>query len=64
MLTATGLTGHHREIASVALLAWLSFVRTICVEWLLDKAISRAEVRDVCLHALLGALGPIIEDAG
>lgn len=59
MLDATGLSGHRREIASVTLLAWLSFVRTICVEWLQTPTISRAELRDVCLHALLGAMDAI-----
>jgi AcrR family transcriptional regulator len=61
MLEATGLDGHRREIASVALLAWLSFVRTICVEWLQSQTISRAELRDVCLHALLGAVGSVMD---
>jgi hypothetical protein len=56
MLDANGLDGHPREIASVALLGWLAFVRTICVEWLQHKAISRAELRDVCLRTLRGAL--------
>lgn len=61
MLEVTGLDGHQREIASIALLAWLAFVRTICVEWLQSPTISRAELRDVCLHALLGAVGSLVD---
>jgi AcrR family transcriptional regulator len=47
---------HRRQVASAALLAWLLFVRAICVEWLEHETFSRAELRDVCLGALMGAL--------
>jgi AcrR family transcriptional regulator len=56
MIEACGLEGRRREIASVALPAWLAFVRTSCVEWLQRPVISRAELHELCLHALLGAL--------
>ena len=56
MLDALHLDGHEREVASVALHGWLSFIRAVCVEWLVDDIVSRSEVRDMCLKALLGLL--------
>jgi AcrR family transcriptional regulator len=58
MLDAGGLHGRERVRASIALSGWLAFVRAVCVEWLADpsRALSREEVRDMCLSALLSAL--------
>ncbi len=56
MLEASGVDGHQRDVTSAALQAWLAFVRAICLDWLENEAISRAEVRDVCLRTLLAAL--------
>lgn len=61
MLAAFGLDGRAREIASTTLYAWLLFVRAVCVEWLERETFSRTELRDVCLGALLGALGPMLD---
>jgi AcrR family transcriptional regulator len=61
MLDASGLDGHERDVASAALHAWLVFVRIMCVEWLEHDTITRAEVHDVCLRTLLGALRPTID---
>ncbi|RKT54724.1 TetR/AcrR family transcriptional regulator [Saccharothrix australiensis] len=61
LLDAAGLEGHVREVVSAATMAWLVFVRTLCVEWLVDDAFSRAELRDVCVGALLGALEPVLD---
>lgn len=49
--------GRSRAVASATLHAWLQFVRVMCVEWLEYEAFPREELRDVCLGALLGALG-------
>ncbi len=59
MLDAGGLHGHERVRASFALSGWLAFVRVVCVEWLADpnRGVSREEVRDMCLRALLSVLG-------
>ncbi|WP_240437793.1 TetR/AcrR family transcriptional regulator [Sciscionella marina] len=56
MLDAYGYTGHERELASAALLAWLEFIRAMCVEWLRRREISREEVRATCLRTLRAAL--------
>jgi len=57
MLDAIGLQGHQRAVASAALAGWLSFVRTVCVEWLAQQRFSRNELRDMCLRTLASALG-------
>jgi AcrR family transcriptional regulator len=59
MLDAGALRGHERIRAQVALSGWLAFVRAVCVEWLADpdRALSREEVREMCLSALLSVLG-------
>jgi hypothetical protein len=61
MLDALAIDGRRRQVASAALSAWLVFVRALCVEWLENETFSRDELRDVCLGALLGALGSSIE---
>lgn len=59
MLDAGGLRGRERVHASIALCGWLAFVRAVCVEWLADpkEALSREQVREMCMSALLSALG-------
>lgn len=52
-----GLPGDRRELVSAGLMSWLVFVRVLCVEWLTNQAFSRDELRDMCVGALLGALG-------
>jgi AcrR family transcriptional regulator len=59
MLDAIGLQDHQRELASAALAGWLSFVRTVCVEWLAHQSISRDELRDMCLRTLVTALSSV-----
>ncbi|AHH98013.1 TetR/AcrR family transcriptional regulator [Kutzneria albida] len=61
MLDATGLTDHAREVVSAALMSWLVFVRALCVDWLSAEAFSRTELREMCVGALLGALGAVID---
>lgn len=58
MLDAGELSGRPRLRASIGLSGWLAFVRAICVEWLADpdRALSREEVREMCMSALVSAL--------
>ncbi len=57
IVDASELDHHARALVSTALAGWLMFVRMVCVEWLATEAFSRDELRDMCLGALLGALG-------
>jgi len=57
MLNALGVSGHRRDVASVALHGWLSFVRAVCVEWLANQRVTREEVRELCLRVLSAAAG-------
>jgi AcrR family transcriptional regulator len=54
MLDAIGERGHARKVASVALHGWLAFVRAVCVDWLQNPELSRAEVRELCFRTLAG----------
>jgi AcrR family transcriptional regulator len=59
MLDASAMHGRARLRASVAISGWLAFVRVVCVEWLADpdQTLTREDVREMCLRALLSALG-------
>ncbi|WP_040406799.1 TetR/AcrR family transcriptional regulator [Amycolatopsis nigrescens] len=61
VLDATGLEGRPRELASVALMGWLVFVRVVCVDWLTNEGFSRDELRELCVGALRGALGAVVD---
>jgi hypothetical protein len=53
LLDVAGVDG---PLASAAVLAWLDFVRVMCVEWLGQQAFDRVELRALCVRALLAAL--------
>lgn len=62
LLDAIGLDGRTRDLVSAALMGWLVFVRVVCVDWLgTDMGMSRVELRDMCVGALGGALGAIVD---
>ncbi|MEC3980579.1 TetR/AcrR family transcriptional regulator [Amycolatopsis sp. H20-H5] len=61
LLEVTGLEGRTRETVSALLMSWLVFVRTLCVDWLANQAFSRAELREMCVGALLGGLGAVVD---
>ncbi|MCT2582824.1 TetR/AcrR family transcriptional regulator [Actinophytocola gossypii] len=61
LVDAAGLTDHARELVSAALAGWLVFVRVLCVDWLANESFSRTELRDLCLGALLGAVGRVTD---
>lgn len=57
IIDASGLSPDSLGLVSAALAGWLVFVRVVCVEWLVHQAFSRDELRQMCVGALLGALG-------
>ena len=63
ILDATGLEPADRAKLSSVLLSWLVFVRVLSVEWLAHEHLSREEMMDMCVGALMGALGDLIDVA-
>ncbi|MER6050988.1 helix-turn-helix domain-containing protein [Streptomyces sp. NPDC001793] len=49
-----------REAVSQVLRSWLVFVRVLVVDWLTRETCTRAELRDVCVGAVLGAIRPLL----
>lgn len=64
VLDVLGLAGRRRELASSVLNGWLTFVRVLTVDWLERRSCTRDELRDICVAALVGALGPITAEEG
>ncbi|MFF3223178.1 TetR/AcrR family transcriptional regulator [Nocardia suismassiliense] len=62
LLDVMGVEGTTRTQVSSILMSWLTFVRVLTVEWLENKHFSRAELLDISVGALLGALRPILGD--
>lgn len=42
----------------LAVRGWLAFMVAVCLEWLEEPELTRAQVRDLCARALLGAILP------
>lgn len=59
MIDVSGLDGHVRDVLASVLTSWLVFVRVMVLDWLTSRTFSRTELRDICVGALLGALGDI-----
>ncbi|MFJ7958132.1 TetR/AcrR family transcriptional regulator [Streptomyces sp. NPDC096319] len=51
-----------RSAVSGVLTSWLVFVRVLCVDWLTHETCTRAELRDVCVGAVVGALRPLLDE--
>ncbi|WP_129307355.1 TetR/AcrR family transcriptional regulator [Streptomyces sp. L2] len=51
-----------REAVSGVLKSWLVFVRVLCVDWLTHETCTRAELRDICVGAVIGALRPLFTE--
>lgn len=51
-----------RQAVSGVLKSWLVFVQVLCVDWLTKETCTRAELRDVCIGALLGAIRPLLDE--
>ncbi|MEU9620439.1 MULTISPECIES: helix-turn-helix domain-containing protein [unclassified Streptomyces] len=49
-----------REAVSGVLKSWLVFVQVLCLDWLAKETCTRAELRDVCIGAVLGAIRPLL----
>ncbi|MFK0257942.1 TetR/AcrR family transcriptional regulator [Streptomyces sp. NPDC090445] len=49
-----------RLTVSGILKSWLVFVQILCVDWLTQPTCTRAELRDVSIGALLGAIRPLL----
>ncbi len=54
---------HGREAVSSVLRSWLVFVQVLVVDWLTEPTCTREQLRDVCVGAALGALGPLLPAA-
>jgi AcrR family transcriptional regulator len=59
VIDVTRLDGRARDVLSTVMTSWLVFVRVLCVDWLANPILSREEVRDICVRALLAALGDV-----
>jgi AcrR family transcriptional regulator len=53
MLDASGLTGPDRQLAAIAIQAWLAYVRAACTTWLDHPSIPRSTLHTLCLQALI-----------
>ncbi|MCF3128985.1 TetR/AcrR family transcriptional regulator [Streptomyces olivochromogenes] len=51
-----------RDAVSGVLKSWLVFVQVLCVDWLTEETCTRAELRDVCIGAVLGAIRPLLAE--
>lgn len=51
---------HTYAAVSAALKAWLVFVQVLCVDWLTRETCTRAELRNTCVGAAVGALRPLL----
>ncbi|MFG2222290.1 TetR/AcrR family transcriptional regulator [Streptomyces sp. NPDC048644] len=51
-----------RKAVSAVLKSWLVFVQVLCVDWLTEETCTRAELRDVCIGAVLGAIRPLLDE--
>ncbi|MFI6045727.1 TetR/AcrR family transcriptional regulator [Nocardia sp. NPDC051321] len=60
LLDALGVEGGTRTQVSSVLMSWLAFVRVLTVEWLENRHFTRAELLDISVGSLLGALQPIL----
>jgi AcrR family transcriptional regulator len=51
--------GMSPEALRIAARGWLAFVVEVCLQWLDHPALSREQVRDLCVRTLLRAVGPL-----
>ncbi|MFC9788285.1 TetR/AcrR family transcriptional regulator [Rhodococcus sp. NPDC127528] len=58
ILDAIDLDPSELEVAAIAVHGWLAFVRATCLDWLDHPAVPAAELRELCLRTLAGALAP------
>ncbi|MCX5135364.1 MULTISPECIES: TetR/AcrR family transcriptional regulator [unclassified Streptomyces] len=53
-----GWAPESRPELRIAVRGWLAFTTAVCLEWLRGAELTRAQVRDLCARALLGAIAP------
>lgn len=61
LVAAARVRGRKKKMLTAAVSGWLSFVRVVCVEWLANRAFSRDELHEMCVGALRGAVGSIMD---
>ncbi|MEV6768864.1 helix-turn-helix domain-containing protein [Nocardia sp. NPDC051030] len=59
MLDAVAPGNLPREVAAAILMAWLTFVHSLCLDWLERGTLTREQLRDTCIGALAGAMSAI-----
>ena len=57
ILTALSAEIRTDDVTAVAVRGWLSFVITVCLEWVERPTLTRAQLRDLCARTLLTAVG-------
>ncbi|MEV6275990.1 helix-turn-helix domain-containing protein [Nocardia sp. NPDC051832] len=60
LLDVIGVEGAARTMTSSILMSWLTFFRVLTVDWLEHHTMTREQMRDVGVGALLGALGSVL----
>ncbi|WP_068155425.1 TetR/AcrR family transcriptional regulator [Rhodococcus phenolicus] len=56
IVDALGPDATDLDFVALAVRGWISFVRSVCIEWLEDPRITAAQLRRLCLDALTGML--------
>ncbi|MBF6087728.1 TetR/AcrR family transcriptional regulator [Nocardia cyriacigeorgica] len=64
MLDVLGVDGQLREATSAVLMSWLTYVRVLTIDWLDNGSLTREQIRQVSVGALLGALEPLLGKPG
>ncbi|TLF61278.1 TetR/AcrR family transcriptional regulator [Nocardia cyriacigeorgica] len=60
LLDVLGVEGRLREATSAVLMSWLTYVRVLTIDWLDNRSLTREQMRQVSVGALLGALEPLL----
>ncbi|NEW54560.1 TetR/AcrR family transcriptional regulator [Nocardia cyriacigeorgica] len=61
LLDVLGAHDQLREATSAVLMTWLTFVRVLTIEWLENRSLTRQQLHQVSVGALLGALDPLLD---
>ncbi|MBF6396008.1 TetR/AcrR family transcriptional regulator [Nocardia cyriacigeorgica] len=60
LLDVLGVEGQLREATSAVLMSWLTYVRVLTIDWLENGSLTREQMNQVSVGALLGALEPLL----
>ncbi|NEW47417.1 TetR/AcrR family transcriptional regulator [Nocardia cyriacigeorgica] len=61
LLDILGVHGQLCAATSAVLMSWLTFVRVLTIEWLENRSLTREQLHQVSVGALLGALDPLLD---